>query len=560
MAKFSLNIAEQERVKLTQQQQENIVKIYQEASKAVGKKAKTLPKTPSAPLKEWYLKELQKEINLQLRKAEKSLEDQIKGNMAQISQTVVDEASNFNSKVGLKVEGAYFYVPDEIVKTLSTGKLYSGDWSLSNAIWNTHIKARQSINNVVAQGIAENKSAYDIAKDLEKYLNPEAKKDWDWSKVYPGSAKRIDYNAQRLARTMVSHAYQQSFVKVTQNNPFVQDYVWLAAGGNRTCEVCMERDGKHFPKDNLPLDHPNGMCTFEAYIPDSMTQIADRLADWAQGKKDPELDNWYQSMVGNPSGEGVTKEQRKKATTSKDVIFGSTKWIDKNFSNMRKSITREFGKESWVPIRDKLGSLNETQLRWLSSGNSRLKELINDRGRGYYSSRDRLISVDLLKDISPSNEQGPFSTLFHEYGHLLDDKYGPSERGLSSLGDFGKAIYKSLQTEYNNIVDKSTGKITQRIRDSLMGDDHSSGVQDIISGLSGDSNRIKWGHSSKYWARRGADAWMEVTSEAFANMNSAYINGGKAEQYFEEVFPESYKLFKEEVANIVQQGITKTVG
>lgn len=298
MAKFSLNIAEQERVKLTQQQQENIVKIYQRASKAVGKRARTLPKTPSAPLKEWYLKELQKEINLQLRKAEKSLEYQIRDNMAQVSQTVVDEASSFNSKIGLKVEGAYFYVPDEIVKTLSTGKLYSGDWSLSNAIWNTHIKARQSINNVVAQGIAENKSAYDIAKDLEKYLNPEAKKDWDWSKVYPGSAKRIDYNAQRLARTMVSHAYQQSFVKVTQNNPFVQDYVWLAAGGNRTCEVCMERDGKHFPKDNLPLDHPNGMCTFEAYIPDSMTQIADRLSDWALGKEDPSLDRWYQSMGG----------------------------------------------------------------------------------------------------------------------------------------------------------------------------------------------------------------------------------------------------------------------
>lgn len=560
MAKFSLNIAEQERVKLTQQQQKYIVDIYKNASKAIAKKAKNLPKTPSAPLKEWYLKELQKEINLQLRKAEKSLEDQIRGNMAQVSQIVVDEASKFNSKIGLRVEGAYFYVPDEIVKTLSTGKLYSGDWSLSNAIWNTHIKARQSINNVVAQGIAENKSAYDIAKDLEKYLNPEAKKDWDWSKVYPGSAKRIDYNAQRLARTMVSHAYQQSFVKVTQNNPFVQDYVWLAAGGNRTCEVCMERDGKHFPKDNLPLDHPNGMCTFEAYIPDSMTQIADRLADWAQGKDDPSLDKWYNSMSDKPLEKEVTKEQKKKATTPKDVTMGSTKWIDKNFSNMRKNVTREFGKESWALIRDKLGGLDETKLRWLSSGNSRLKELINDGGRGYYLSKDRLISVDLLKDISLSNKQGPFATLFHEYGHLLDDKYGPSERGLSSIGDFGKSIYKSLQTEYNNIVDKSTGKIIQSVRDRLMRDDHSSGVQDIISGLSGDSNRIKWGHSSEYWARRGVDAWQEVTSEAFANMNSAYINGGKAEQYFEEIFPESYRLFKEEVANIVQREITKTMG
>ena len=63
------------------------------------------------------------------------------------------------------------------------------------------------IQYIVAQGIASQKSAFDIAKDLEKYVDPSAKKDWAWSKVYPGTKKVVDYNAQRLARTMVSHAY-----------------------------------------------------------------------------------------------------------------------------------------------------------------------------------------------------------------------------------------------------------------------------------------------------------------------------------------------------------------
>lgn len=298
MAKFSLNTAEQERVKLTQQQQKHIVDIYKRASKAVAKKAKNLPKTPSSPLYKQYLEDLQKEINKELKKAEMSLNGEIKGNMKAAAQAVVDSNDNFVNKLGLGIQGAYGFVPADIVKMVSNGQLYEGKWSLSRAIWKTHMKTRYNINTVIAQGIAENKSAYDIAKDLEKYLNPEARKDWDWSKVYPGAAKRVDYNAQRLARTMVSHAYQQAFVRITQNNPFVQDYVWHSANSDRTCELCADRDGRHFPKDDLPLDHPNGMCTFEAYIPDSMTEVADRLADWVEGKSDPSLDKWIESMGG----------------------------------------------------------------------------------------------------------------------------------------------------------------------------------------------------------------------------------------------------------------------
>ena len=42
------------------------------------------------------------------------------------------------------------------------------------------------------------------------------------------------------------------------------------------------------------MDHPNGMCTYTAVMEDSMVDIADRVADWATGKRaDPELDAYY---------------------------------------------------------------------------------------------------------------------------------------------------------------------------------------------------------------------------------------------------------------------------
>ena len=64
------------------------------------------------------------------------------------------------------------------------------------------------------------------------------------------------------------------------------------------CEICEERDGKEFDKDDLPLDHPNGMCTFEAVM-ESMDTIGERLGDWAAGKADPEIDTWAQDLYGS---------------------------------------------------------------------------------------------------------------------------------------------------------------------------------------------------------------------------------------------------------------------
>ena len=148
----------------------------------------------------------------------------------------------------------------------------------------------------MAAGVAANKSAYEIAKDLEQYVNPNAKKEWDWSKVYPGTTKKVDYNAQRLARTMVSHAYQQSLLATTKHNPFVTGYRWRSAHVSRTCELCNERDGQVYSADDLPLDHPNGMCTFLVELSGSLTDVADRLGNWVNGAEDPELDNWYKSM------------------------------------------------------------------------------------------------------------------------------------------------------------------------------------------------------------------------------------------------------------------------
>ena len=324
MAKEPLHLdfsdAETQRNRLSEAQAKSIRDLYREASKEVGRWAERAPRVPSDALRKEYLNRLQGEINRELRGIERQLDGTVRNNMTEVFQATGVDAKAFAQNFGLSIQGAYSHVPTEIVRAVASGQLYEGNWTLSRALWLNTVETQRDVQNIVAKGILENRSAYDIAKDLEKYVNPDARKDWDWSKVYPGTRKVIDYNAQRLARTMVSHAYQQAFVRTTQKNPFITKYEWRAAETERTCQLCLDRDGQYFAKDDLPLDHPNGMCTFLAVIEDDFNTIADRLADWANGNEDSALDDWAKDLYGK---DWESKKETPDYSSFQDAAIGA---------------------------------------------------------------------------------------------------------------------------------------------------------------------------------------------------------------------------------------------
>lgn len=295
---FQLDFREAEitRNELTKEQEQEIRNLYKKVANKIKREAKKLPNTTSGSLRKMYLNGLEKQINEELKNMRPEMKNVIKGNMRKAADAVIFCNLSFLNEVNMPLEGAFSHVARDVVESVASGKLYSGDWSLSSSIWGHTRKTQKDIQSIIAEGIIQNKGAYDIAKVLEKYVDPSARKPWDWGKVYPGVAKQVDYNAQRLARTMVSHAYQQSFVRTTQPNPFVTKYKWLASNSGRVCELCGSRDGVLFDKDDLPLDHPNGMCTFIAVMPDSLVDIADRISDWTQGADDPELDRYSEFL------------------------------------------------------------------------------------------------------------------------------------------------------------------------------------------------------------------------------------------------------------------------
>lgn len=318
MNEFKLGNAEKLRDRLTKEQEQEIANTYKQVADKVKKKLKSIPDngTATSALKKQQLQQLKKLLDSEYKSMRDKIGKQIEQKAKETTQGPINAAKEFAKKLGfVKLEGSYASVTNDVISSIVTGQVYDGDWSLSSALWKDVQHKQKDINKVIADGVSMNKSAFDIAKDLEEYVDPKAKKSWDWKKVYPGVSSKIDYSAQRLARTMPAHAYQQSLEATVKNNPFIDGYIWHSGTGKRTCEICRERDGKFFAKGKLPMDHPNGRCTFITKG-QSMMDISDRLADWVNGKSDKGIDKYMEDLYGKVKQEkskGLTKAQQKKA-------------------------------------------------------------------------------------------------------------------------------------------------------------------------------------------------------------------------------------------------------
>lgn len=326
MPNVKFKYAEGRRIDITKTQEKKIAKMYKELAedlKIKSMKLKLFGTNISSQMRATYLNELSDELKKGFEEVSEQIKSDVKTNMFDVATAVVDNNSEWLKKVNIPVSTAYSYVPHDVVESILSGKLYKGKWNYSDAIWTDTKKMSKELDFIVAKSVAMNMNTYDIAKQLEKYVDPSAAKSWDWGKVYPGCRKKIDYNAQRLARTLVSHAFAESFVRTTINNPFFDSYKWLASGTDRMCPICSDRNGKIFKKDELPLDHPNGMCTFVVVMSKSMDEVAEDLKDWVYNTGDATLNSKIDSYMSDVKGQfslNATQKGKVKLKSTKQIM------------------------------------------------------------------------------------------------------------------------------------------------------------------------------------------------------------------------------------------------
>lgn len=291
--------AQKKKLKLIKKQEKQIKEIYNDMYLNVSKK---LSKVNPNTLSERYLEELKKVLEAEIKESNKQIKKIIKDNMKKSSELANNVQLDFfmfiNSQYNLNMSDTFSSmfskIPKESMNEILFGKVYKDRKGLSERIWLDTKKFNKDIDYVITEGIANKKSTYDIAKDLEKYVNPNATKDWEWTKVYPNTNKKVDYNAQRLARTSVNHAFQQAQKRTCEKNPYVEGIRWISSNiHRRTCELCKERDNQVFSVKDVPLDHPNGLCTTVPVISMSLDEIGTELKAWIDGEVNNKLNKWF---------------------------------------------------------------------------------------------------------------------------------------------------------------------------------------------------------------------------------------------------------------------------
>lgn len=296
---------------------EEIKELYREAAADLAARAAA---SREGSLSERWASEYARSLEQRVKELEAGLYDVTLQGLKRSAELPASAMGQWWEMVGgQSFRDAFAATPDSVLAGLLDGSFYRDRKGLSERIWRVAQGFEKDVGYIVQRGIAEKKSVAELAADLEQYVKPPAKRDFDWGKVYPSlSGKKVDFNAQRLARTSINHAYFLDNVKVCTENPFVEAMHWDLSNaheerqvipfGPDECDEYAEHDEGlglgNFKPEEIPVPHPQCLCVQWAVIPDSLEDIGARIGAWASGEPDELLDEWYDKYGSrNPNGD-----------------------------------------------------------------------------------------------------------------------------------------------------------------------------------------------------------------------------------------------------------------
>ncbi len=432
---------------ITKEQKKELSKLYRQWSDDIMEKSLEYgsKSTKSAPISKRQMDQLDMMLVRQANIVAKEAQGLIEKNIYLASDAVIKSNKKWMSGLGfdqIDLDINFNHVNAEVVEKIVTGQIYDSGWSLSKRIWGDNEDTLAEMHKIIAGGHAKNKSMYEIAKDLESYVKPSAKKNWNLKdkngkKIYP---KQVDYNAQRLGRTLVQHGYQQSFRATTIDNPLINDYIWNS-NGSRVCPICKERDGQHYKKGEEPMDHPNGMCIL---VPDVSDNLVDDIADWFNGDKPSEAMDKFASNFGySPEATGgpIFKSEQ-------DIIdkYGKSKY--KSLGTWYKKLDIQEQKEIKI-LKDKSGL---TWDEWYNKHIYNGDELVLDDINIVDVVSDK-IDFDSMTNFSKiKDKMGIDFTDSYKMSNFMDLVYELESKGISKkdLDNFEEYLFELVNNDQKN--------------------------------------------------------------------------------------------------------------
>lgn len=281
---------------LTREQEEQIGKIYLRAFRSIEKK---LEKCTDNKYRERLLRAYQTQIYDELYPLIKQgiideteeISNIQKESMAQLLEENLENQTKLIEGKH-KLQAIVNITNRQLVEQIVKGEIYYNGRGLDELLWDVTKCAGNKLNLAITSCIAQGMGAAEMSQNLKEFANG-GHHTWSRNKIReklgPGYARKysggLDYEALRLARTTLTHQAQLATLSNSKINPYMDAVIWHSDHqAGRTCQLCLDRDGTKFKLDNVPLDHPNGMCWLEPAYSMTPEEMAKDMKAWGKGE------------------------------------------------------------------------------------------------------------------------------------------------------------------------------------------------------------------------------------------------------------------------------------
>lgn len=482
-----------------------------------------------------------------------------------------------------------------IVEQMVRGEIYKGGIGLDSRLWSATSASGRKIEDVITSCLARGISSAEASKIITQFAKS-GHHTWDKQKIREKLGNKyadkygtggLDYEALRLMRTTNTHMAQLSVMnsdKVNPYNKFVKYHTGHA--GSRTCAMCRDRNGKIYPIHDAPLDHPNGLCWLSPVMSKdgktelSLADMVDDINDYYDGKPNSGvMKQWLgkaHPMKTKPKPQQPTEPP--KPTIPKGPLYNEEqreqkyKELETHLSNQIMDVleqefpvrhsrrqqarrAKEMEKlrgKTVTGIMTKLKKYPESIQDLYLYSTPQLKMGYTPKG-AYYHNYFKGIFFS-VEDVG-RDKRGKFATVFHEWGHLIDNQIiNGSILTENKKTEMHKILKQDLENQiqyhmHNSNVSKQDAKelIKQELCNSS---DRIAGVSDIYGGLTGNQVKGYWGHAKSYWERQDVKA--EVCSEAWANILQSYTTQEGIE-YMEKYLPGGKAYVEKTVEELIEK-------
>lgn len=234
-------------------------------------------------MRAWMLALIRDAVKMGFRHPGDALKPIFKDNQEAISDIVAEQAlfearltfgldQTFakQAKPGVATSSAkWTAIGQRIIKNVAKKNLQG--LTVSERVWDLTARTEQDLKRIIANGIAQGNSPYEISKRIEQYVSPAVGASNELGiQAGPGVYRSPYKNAMRLARTETNRAYTQASANFYQNKPWVSEVDVTLSPEHDVEDDCddVADAGPYSPEDAADLVpvHPHCMCSLTPRI------------------------------------------------------------------------------------------------------------------------------------------------------------------------------------------------------------------------------------------------------------------------------------------------------